>query len=83
MDDEEVDRYRSLCAKIVNSYNPDYTFHDFRVVKGDTHTNLIFDLVVPHQKNLDKQAVIDDISALFKAENEKLNVVMTIEHSFA
>ncbi len=83
MDDEEVDRYRSLCAEIVNSYNPDYTFHDFRMVKGDTHTNLIFDLVVPHQKNFDKQAVIDDISALFKAEDEKLNVVMTIEHSFA
>lgn len=28
--------------------NPEYSIHDFRIVKGSTHTNVVFDMVIPY-----------------------------------
>ena len=82
VDDEEVQYYKDLTQRLLNSYNSEYSFHDFRVVKGETHTNLIFDVVVPIDKNYNKNEIIDGITNAFKQENEKLCLVLTIEHSY-
>nr|MCR4806517.1 cation-efflux pump [Lachnospiraceae bacterium] len=33
--------------------------HDFRMVQGTTHTNLIFDLVIPHGFRYTDEEVVD------------------------
>ncbi len=81
-DDEEVIRYKAMCERIINSYNSEYSFHDFRMVKGNTHTNLIFDVVTPFEKDFDRKKILSDLSALFKAEDESVNIVVTLEHSY-
>lgn len=45
--DEHVMALRSGVEEIIREYNTDLKMHDFRVVTGNTHTNLIFDVVVP------------------------------------
>lgn len=82
IDNEEVNKYKSIAQKIIKSYNSEYSFHDFRLVNGETHKNLIFDLVIPFDKNNDTTKILNDIMALFKEYDEKINVVITIEHSF-
>lgn len=82
VDDAELDKYRTMCAQILNEYNPEFTFHDFRMVKGETHTNLIFDIVTTFDKNNDNAKIKDDIIKMFKARDESLNLVITLEHSF-
>ncbi len=47
MDDEAVSAARSAVTKAVSSVDCVLTIHDFRMVPGNTHTNLIFDVVVP------------------------------------
>ena len=46
-DDATVARVRAEVTDMVLSIDPCLSIHDFRMVEGDTHTNLIFDLVVP------------------------------------
>lgn len=46
-DDEQVMSLRKEIEEIVNLYDSQLTMHDFRMVAGPTHTNLIFDVVVP------------------------------------
>lgn len=46
-DDEQVMSLRKEVEEIVNLYDSQLTMHDFRMVAGPTHTNLIFDVVVP------------------------------------
>lgn len=82
VDDEEVIRYKAMCDRIINSYNSEYSFHDFRMVKGDSHTNLIFDVVTPFEKDFDKNKILTDLAELFKAEDENINIVVTLEHSY-
>lgn len=46
-DDEFTTSLREKIALLVGAVEPGLTIHDFRVVTGPTHTNLIFDVVVP------------------------------------
>ena len=46
-DDEETNFLKKSVSEILTAYDDQLTLHDFRIVKGPTHTNLIFDVVVP------------------------------------
>lgn len=82
MDDEEVDKYKNLTHKIIESLNSKYSFHDFKMVKGPTHTNLIFDLVVPYEKNKTSAQILAQLKNGFLQEDETINLVVTVEHSY-
>ncbi|WP_455721393.1 cation diffusion facilitator family transporter [Agathobacter sp.] len=45
--DEATLMLKDEVTDIVRSIDSDYSIHDFRIVRGDTHTNLIFDAAVP------------------------------------
>ncbi|MGI5893336.1 MAG: cation diffusion facilitator family transporter [Candidatus Merdivicinus sp.] len=46
-DDEELNVLRQQVVSIVAGMNEGITMHDFRIVRGYSHTNVIFDIVVP------------------------------------
>lgn len=48
-DDEEVLKLHDKVEAIVTSLDPRFTMHDFRMVKGQHHIKLIFDVVLPYQ----------------------------------
>ena len=58
------------------------SMHDFRVVRGETHTNLIFDLVMPFDCP-DAGAVADELSRRIHEKDERLYAVITVEHAYA
>ena len=47
VNDEKVNKLKSILVKKIKDYNPDITIHDFRVVDGPNRQNVIFDAVVP------------------------------------
>lgn len=57
VNDDETDRMRRLCTLIAKSVDESFTIHDFRMVKGPTHTNLIFDIVVPYECKMSEDDV--------------------------
>lgn len=81
INDDEVNKYKALAEEIIHSYNSEFTFHDFRVVKGETHTNLVFDLIIPFDKE-DKAKINADLVSLFAQRDKKLVAVIKIEHSY-
>ena len=69
---------------MVQDVDPAFTLHDFRVVFGETHTNLIFDLVVPFTcKPGDVPAITAEIQRRVRVVHPKLCTVITVEHSFS
>ncbi|MEG1165682.1 MAG: cation diffusion facilitator family transporter [Oscillospiraceae bacterium] len=45
--DKELDRLKAIVAEVISGIDGNITMHDFRHVPGETHTNLLFDIVVP------------------------------------
>lgn len=81
VNDEVVNKYKEVVDTIVKDYNTEFSFHDFRMVKGNTHTNLIFDLTVPYSYH-DKNKIAKDISARISNYDNTLNAVITVEHAY-
>lgn len=65
-DDEETIEMKEIARSVLASIDPELNMHDFRIVKGPTHTNVIFDIVVPFRYKLTDQQIVD-------AVNEGLN----------
>lgn len=82
VDDEEVDAYKALTKDSLSELNNEYSFHDFKMVKGPTHTNLIFDLVVPYDKKKTSAEILRELRNKFKEKDENINLVVTVEHSY-
>lgn len=70
-DDEEVNKMRALVIEKVKSIDSRFDIHDFRFVKGVTHTNLIFDVYVPFEikesNDQVKKAIADKILEIDKS----------------
>lgn len=47
-DDEEINHLKHDIADLIKEIDSAMTLHDFRVVKGPTHTNVIFDVLAPY-----------------------------------
>ena len=60
--DPKVQHLKEEVAKLVREIHEEITIHDFRVVFGETHTNLIFDMAVPFSCPLDDNRVKTEVS---------------------
>lgn len=58
-EDEEVNVMRMRISDMVHEIDEALSIHDFRMVKGPTHTNLIFDVLVPFRFRLPDQVIAD------------------------
>lgn len=56
-DDAALNALCETVRGIATEIDPTITIHDFRMVAGPTHTNLIFDAVVPYRCRLSDEAV--------------------------
>ena len=81
-DDEELDRLKIRTEEIVRSIDHRFSIHDFRIVKVETQTKLIFDVVVPSEINAGATNLIDEIEKAIKAENPKYHPVITIDRNY-
>ena len=81
--DEHTAQLREKVSKIIKQINPDITFHDFRVVSGPTHTNLIFDIVSPMDCGLSDQELADTIADKIHQCNESYFAVINVDKDFA
>lgn len=80
-DDPELDRMKQTVAQALEAYSPTLMFHDFRMVRGEEHTNLIFDVVVPFRLQDKKQEIKQAIDERLKNEPKKYYTVITYDFS--
>lgn len=79
---EETDKLKELVREVIKEYDPTMTFHDFRVVIGNTHTNLIFDAVVSYDKKVSDEVIKNELFEKINQKNKILLSVINIERDF-
>lgn len=77
--DVETDKLKELVLKVVSAIDDRLTIHDFRIVQGPTHTNIIFDVVTPYQFPLSDQELKQKISAMLRQENPSYYVSIDVD----
>lgn len=67
---------------ILSQIDPAITVHDFRTVRGDEHTNLVFDLVIPYGFHLEDEQIKVEIDRHFEKYPNKIYTVITFDHPY-
>lgn len=77
--DEETDRLKAMVKDIIAQIDSSLTIHDFRIVTGPTHTNLIFDVVTPFDFRLTDSELTALIQEKVKQENPGYFTVIQVD----
>lgn len=81
-DNEEIAKMKVIIAEEVKRIDENITIHDFRMVTGETHTNLIFDAVVPFGTKMSAKDVKKSIEALVEDLEGNYFAVVHIDQSY-
>lgn len=82
VNDPETELYRAKVVEAIHQIDPKWGFHDFRIVSGPTHVNLVFDLVIPFEEKY-LQEEIEDMLLKHIQSDKKIYFVLTIDHPYA
>ena len=82
VNDPETELYRAKVVEAIHQIDSKWGFHDFRIVSGPTHVNLVFDLVIPFEEKY-TQEEIEAMLLKHIESDKKIYLVLTIDHPYA
>ena len=82
VNDPETELYRKKVVEAIHQIDSKWGFHDFRIVSGPTHVNLVFDLVIPFEEKY-TQEEIEAMLLKHIESDKKIYLVLTIDHPYA
>lgn len=81
--DERVNDLRNWLSDEVKTIDENLSIHDLRIVEGETHTNLIFDCVMPHTLQMSETELKNEIRKLVNQKYENYYCAITVDASYA
>lgn len=82
VNNEAINETKKEVVDMINEHFPGVTIHDFRMIQGPTHTNLIFDAVVPFQYGKTNEEVKQGIEKLISEKWDDYYAVIQAEQSY-
>ncbi len=82
VNDETINTAKAMVTGIATGIEPTLSIHDFRVVSGPHHTNLIFDLVIPFAVKTDSAVIIGQINRALEKLEKNYYAVITVDRSY-
>lgn len=81
--DEHVSETKSARVSLIKSIDEELSIHDFRMVTGESHTNLIFDVLAPFNFRLtDEELLTEILQDVQEHFGENYYVVAKVDHSY-
>ena len=82
LNDPEVKAYQDEVNTIIKKIDPALSTHDFRIVAGPSHTNLVFDILVPYTCKIPTSTIEKTIKEALKHHKKPIYLVITFDHQF-
>ncbi len=82
-EDAQTNEWKNHLQMYLSEIDQILSLHDFRIVQGPTHTNLIFDVVVPYGYGMTDDEVLKKLEDKVKAEYPNVYLVVTVDHSYS
>ena len=80
--DAAVGVLRSRLTEKLRQLDPALSLHDLRIVPGKTHTNVLFDLVLPAGYAGDKVELLTQMEQFIKEQDPTYNCIIKVEQSY-
>lgn len=77
--DKKVDELKEKVTNVIKELDESLEIHDFRIVNGPTHTNILFDCVIPYEKDYSLKQIIKHLKTNINDEKHKYYYVVEID----
>ncbi len=81
--DPRLNEIKTTVKGFLDSFDEGMKAHDFRIVPGNTHTNIVFDIVVPSDSKTDPEALKLAVSTAVASTNPQYRCVIRIDRDYA
>jgi cation diffusion facilitator family transporter len=81
-DNDKINSLKSAVESLVKDISPEISIHDFRVFFGITHSNLIFDIVVPYGFKYSDDELVRIISEKIRKIDDSYRAKITVDHHY-
>ena len=81
-DDDAINAMHSRILAILNEISPHLAMHDFRMVRGVSHTNLIFDVVIPQDIGMSCEEIKRRIDEQLQTPEHIYYTVITFDANY-
>ena len=82
-DDEYTIQLKEIVSDFVKeNISPAASIHDFRTVRGTTHTNIIFDILIPYEVKVSDEEIKKTIRNYLESFDERYFAVITVDRSY-
>ena len=81
--DAETLTMKECVKKILRNIDSRLSLHDFRIVAGPTHTNLIFDIVVPYKFEYSDAQIVERIQKEVGDIDGRYYAVIDVDHNYS
>ena len=82
LNDPFTDKVRNQIIPILKALPYVNNVHDFRVIKGPTHTNIVFDVAICLETKLKDNEIENNIKQIIKDVDNTYNAIITIDHDY-
>jgi cation diffusion facilitator family transporter len=82
VNDPQTDYVRGIVENAMKEVDVGLTMHDFRIVSGPTHTNAVFDMVIPFEKKQNTKEIIRTMREKVKEANPKIFLVVNCDDEY-
>ena len=80
--DPKIDMLQTKVVQALHKLDQELKIHDFRVVQGITHTNILFDCIVPFEKNHTEESLKEHLMKEIVPEKEVYYYIIEIDRPF-
>ena len=81
-DDPRTNELKEKVHAMITALSPEITMHDFRVVWGPTHANLVFDVCVPFGFSMSDETLVSAVTDGIRAIDPNYYAVVTVDHDY-
>lgn len=82
VNDPQTDYTHNVVIKAIQKVNSGLTIHDFRIVSGPTHTNAVFDMVIPYSAKANIKTIIRSLRDEVKKTDPKINLIINCDDEY-
>ncbi len=81
--DPRLNEIKNTVTEVIDSFNENLKAHDFRLVPGKTHTNIVFDIVISADSKIDPDALKLAVATAVTSTDPQYRCVIRIDRDYA
>ena len=82
-DDPYTNEVKEMLLPVLTSCEDIINIHDFRIVKGPTHVNIVFDAVINPNTSKSEQEIKNNLEEIVTSVDSKFVPVLTLDRDFS